>query len=362
VATATETEGPRRITPVLLCGGSGTRLWPLSRRATPKQFLCLTGDETMLQQTAGRVRDEALFRRPLVIGAATQADEIAKQLAEAAVVPFRLILEPCARNTAPAVALAALASAADDLLLVMPSDSLIADADAFRAGVALASGWAEQGGLVTFGVRPDRAETGYGYVKRGAEIAPGLFEVDRFVEKPDQARAESFLRDGGYDWNAGIFLFRADVLLGVLRTFAPDIYAAAAAAHAAARADGDRLLPDADAFARAPPLSLDYAVMEKAERIAVVPLDMGWSDVGSWQALYEALSKDGDDNAVSGDVLPIDCQACLLKSDGPLVTAIGLKDLVVVATRDAVLIVSREDSQRVREAVERLAGRGDGTV
>lgn len=344
------------IVPVLLCGGAGVRLWPLSRMDHPKQLLPLVASETMLQSTAKRLPVGKRFSAPVVITAERYAAEVDRQLAEAGV-NARLIVEPCARNTAPAIALAALDCSADSLLVVMPCDHVIADGAAFRNAVDAAATLARNGFLVTFGIRPDRAETGYGYIKRGGELAPGLFEVERFVEKPDLATAEGFLRDGSYDWNAGIFLFSAGTYLAELQRFAPEILSAARAAIEAGRSAGDNLLPDAAAFSRSPSISVDHAVMEKADRIAVAPVEMGWSDIGSWEALYDVLPKDGDGNVCSSDAMAIDSRNCLLRTSGPDVVVIGADDLVVVATGDTVLVVPRKQSQRVREAVDALAER-----
>lgn len=343
--------GARRITPVLLCGGAGTRLWPLSRGDRPKQLLALTGDETMLQQTARRAAAADLFAPPLLIAGVGQAEEIERQLAAIGLAPAALILEPCARNTAPALALAALAAPADALLLAMPSDHVIADEEGFRRGVAAAAPFAAGGWLATFGIRATRPETGYGYIAVGPPLADGVFAARGFVEKPPLARAEAFLAAGSHAWNAGIFLFEAGAFLAALAAHAPDILAAAQAAMAGARRDGARLHPDPAAFAASPSLSVDHAVMEKAERIAVVPLDIGWSDVGSWQALYEISGKDGGGNALSGEVVAIDSTNCLVRSEGPLVVVAGVHDLVVVADRDRILVIPRADSQRVRDAL-----------
>jgi mannose-1-phosphate guanylyltransferase len=340
-----------RVTPVLLCGGSGTRLWPLSTDSSPKQLLALTGPETMLQLTAARVPPGDLFAEPLVVAAAALADSVEGQLASRAT----LILEPSARNTAPAAALAALTAEPGDLLLVMPSDHLIADVAAFHAAVAEGVKLAERDMLVVFGVPPTRAETGYGYIKRGAPLGDRAFAAERFVEKPERKTAEAWLRQGGYDWNAGIFLFRAGAFLDALATHAPEVLAAARDALAAGTRAGGRRLPDADAFARSPSISIDYAVMEKAERIAVVPVEMGWSDIGSWAALYDVSAIDESGNALSAGTLAIDSTGCLLRSTGPRVVAIGVENLVVIATGDSVLVVPRDQSQRVREAVERIA-------
>ena len=357
-----DTKGERRITPVILSGGAGTRLWPLSRRLQPKQMLTLGGERTMLQLTAARVADRTLFEAPVIVAGADQAEAVADQLRAGGTAPGMLILEPAARNTAAAVALAALAAEADDLLLVMPSDHLIGDPARFVDAVRTAVPLAGQDWLVTFGVRPDRPETGYGYIRRGEALGPGLFRAMRFVEKPDLATAETFLADGGYDWNAGIFLFRAGAFLEALATHASDIAAQVGAAMDRATREEGVVSPDATAFEAVRAQSIDRAVMEHADRIAVVPVDMQWSDVGSWQALFDASPKDGDSNALSGEVVALDSRGCLIRSDGPLVVAVGIEDLAVIATGDAVLIVPRDRAQRVQDAVALLAKRGDPRV
>jgi mannose-1-phosphate guanylyltransferase/mannose-1-phosphate guanylyltransferase/mannose-6-phosphate isomerase len=308
----------------------------------------------MLRQTAMRVADDAMFAAPMVVASAAQADAIEAEVPGLGA----LILEPAARNTAPAIALAALNAARDDVLLVLPSDHLIADAAAFRDAVRRALPFARQGWIVTFGMTPDRPETGYGYVKRGAALGDGLFAAERFVEKPDRATAEGWLAQGGYDWNGGIFLLRADAAIDGLAAHAPDILAAARRAVEAQARTGRRIAPDAAAFGASPSQSIDYALMEKADRVAVVPVSAGWSDIGGWAALHDVAGQDADGNAASGDVLAIDSRNCLIRSDGPLVAAIGVDDLVIVATADAVLVVPRAQAQRVREIVDRLKEEG----
>jgi mannose-1-phosphate guanylyltransferase len=350
-------DAPRRIRPVILSGGSGVRLWPLSRLGRPKQLLPLTGERTLLQETALRVREEAHFLAPIVVAAEAQGEEVEAQLIEIGAEPELLILEPVPRNTAAAIALAALACAPEELLLVLPSDHFIADAAAFRGDIAAARGAAEAGWLVTFGITPDRAETGYGYIRAGEEIGGGVRRVEAFVEKPEAETAERYLAEGGYSWNAGIFLFRAGAFLDALEQHAPEIASGAAAAVRAGRRIGARLQPDAELLARVPAVSVDVAVMEKHGRVAVRAASFGWSDVGSWEALHGVAEKDADGNAIAGDVVAIDAAGCLIHSDGPVIAAIGVSDLVIVATERAVLIVPRSQSQRVQEAVEALKRR-----
>ena len=349
----------RRIIPVILSGGSGTRLWPMSRPERPKQLLALTAADTMLQLTARRVANEA-FAPPIVVANARHADMIEQQLADAGVVPSALILEPVARNTAPAIALAALAAGGgEEALLVMPSDHVIADVDAFheairRALPAVAAGW-----LVTFGITPDAPETGYGWVQHGERIGDDVFRVRRFVEKPPLDQAEAMLAAGDHDWNGGIFLFRADRYLAALGQHDPAILVAAEAAMAAARHEGTRLFPDADAFAAAPDQSIDYAVMEKADRVAVAPVAMGWNDVGSWDALHAISDRDADGNAHGtgdgvGEVIAIDTRDCLVRTDGARVALVGVSDLIVVAAGDDILILPRGRSQEVKKLIEAM--------
>ncbi len=344
------------IIPVILSGGSGTRLWPMSREERPKQFLSLTADRTMFQLTVERTADAARFAEPLIVANARHADLIENQLEGHAAT---LILEPMARNTAPAIALAALAANLTDPLLVMPSDHMIADVPAFMAAIDAALPLVERGWLATFGITPDAPEIGYGYIQTGEEVSPGTYRVDRFVEKPDAATAEAMLAQGGYVWNGGIFLFRADAYLRALAEFAPAMLDAARAAMESAVRDGQRILPDADAFALSPSDSIDYAVMEKAERVAVVPVSMGWSDIGSWDALH-ALNADANGDAHSGDIIALDTSNCLLSSDGIRVAAVGVSDLIVVASGDSVLIMPRGQSQAVKRVVMALKDRESG--
>ena len=351
----------RRITPVILSGGSGTRLWPLSRTGRPKQLLSLTHEETMLQLTARRAGGDR-FAPPMIVANAAHADEIDAQLAGVGIADAMLVLEPAARNTAPAIALAAIEAEPDAILLVMPSDHVIADVAAFHAAIERAVPLVEAGWLATFGIAPTAPETGYGYINRGKEIAEGVHSVARFVEKPDRATAQHYLATGHYSWNGGIFLFTAGAYMEALDEFAPGMADAARAASAAARREGRHIYPDAQAFGLSPSDSIDYAVMEKAERVAVVPVDMGWSDVGSWDALHDLAAKDDDGNAHHGEVIAIDTSNCLIRSEGPLVAVVGVKDVIVIATRDAVLVLPRGDSQQVKRAVEALKRDGHITL
>ena len=349
----------RLIVPVILSGGSGTRLWPMSRPERPKQLLALTAADTMLQLTARRVAGEA-FAAPIVVANARHADQIDVQLAAAGVVPQAVILEPIGRNTAPAIALAALAAGAgEQALLVMPSDHVIGDVDAFHAAIARAMSLVAQGWLVTFGIDPDAPETGFGWIQRGEALGDnaggGVFRVRRFVEKPPLDAAKAMLASGDYSWNGGIFLFRADIYLQALGQHDPGILVAAEAAMGKARHDGIRVFPDAKAFAASPDDSIDYAVMEKASRVAVVPVSMAWSDVGSWDALHAISDRDEADNAHAGDVLAIDTRNCLVRSDGPRVALLGVEDLIVIASGNDVLILPRGRSQEVKKLTEALA-------
>jgi mannose-1-phosphate guanylyltransferase/mannose-1-phosphate guanylyltransferase/mannose-6-phosphate isomerase len=338
------------ITPVILSGGSGTRLWPMSTPEKPKQLLALTADETMLQLTARRTAGEA-FGAPIVVANARHADEIETQLRGIGADGWTLILEPVARNTAPAIALAALAAGEDAALLVMPSDHVIADVAAFHAAVQAALPMVEQGWLVTFGIDPHAPETGYGWIHVGEGIAPRVHRVASFVEKPPRDRADAMLAAGDHVWNGGIFLFRADAFLGALSVHAPDMLHAAQQAMLKGSTDGSRVNPDAAAFAASPSESVDYAVMEKAERVAVVPVSMGWSDLGSWDALHELSACDDFGNACKGDVVALETENSLIHADGVRVALVGVTDLIVVANGTDILIMPRGRSQEVKKLI-----------
>ena len=351
-----------KIVPVILSGGSGTRLWPMSRTGSPKQLLALTDTDTMLQLTARRTPQDDRFGAPIVVANAAHADVIAGQLATAGTDGAVLILEPMARNTAPAIALAAVEAAPDAVLLVMPSDHVITDPAAFRAAIDRALPLVADGALATFGIEPDAPDTGYGYIQAGDALADGVHAVARFVEKPDRATAAGYLAAGGHYWNGGIFLFRADAYLAALDAHAPAMADAARQAIAGSAREQGRIYPDPVAFAASPSDSVDYAVMEKADRVVVVPVTMGWSDVGSWDALHALAERDAAGNAVQGDVVAIDTARCMIRSDGPLVAMVGVSDLIVVATGDAILIMPRGESQEVKRAITALKARGHITL
>jgi mannose-1-phosphate guanylyltransferase len=335
----------RRITPIILSGGSGTRLWPMSVVERPKQFLPLTAVETMFQLTLGRAADAERFAPPIIVANARHADLIEEQLAGRSF--GAMILEPCARNTAPAIALAAL-DAGDAPLLVMPSDHVIANEAAFSEALERALPLAEEGWLVTFGIAPDAPETGYGYIKVGEALASGVHKVERFIEKPDRASAEAMLAAGGHSWNGGIFLFRADAFLAALETYAPAILTAARKAMATAQRAGKRILPDEEAFAGCPSNSIDYAVMERGDKVAVAPVSMGWSDLGSWDALYDIGTQDAAGNVMSGDIIAQGAKGNLIRSDGLRISVAGVDDLIIIASGNDLLILPRGQSQAVK--------------
>ncbi len=332
------------IYPVVLCGGSGTRLWPRSRKEAPKPFLPLVGEETLFEATLARCADGERFAPPVVVTGVGHRGHVE---AQAAAFPgTQVIVEPMARNTAAAIGLAAERLPADAIMLVCPSDHHIADGVAFRQAACAAARLAEQDWLVAFGIEPSAPETGFGYIRRGAPLEGG-FEVERFVEKPDAATAEAFLADGGYSWNGGIFVFRAGAYLDELARHRPAIAAAVREAVANGREDGAAFHPDAGAFAAIEPESVDYAVMENTSRAAAVPVAMGWSDIGNWQALRDARDGDGEGNRVRGNVELVDCRNVLAETDGPRIAVIGLEDVAVVVDGDEVLVTTMAGAQKV---------------
>lgn len=352
-----------KIHPVILSGGSGTRLWPLSRAAYPKQLMPLVSTGSLLQETVQRVDDRGRFTAPLLICNDEHRFMVAEQLHQNGVVPDRIVLEPIARNTAPAAAAAAVLLAADDpdaLMLLLPSDHHIGDAARFLAAVDTAAAAARQGALVTFGMAAERPETGYGYIRRGAALAgvAGCFQVDRFVEKPDLATAQSYVADGHFAWNSGMFLFKAAQLIAELERHAPAVVAAARGAVAGAASDLDFVRLDAAAFAAAPSISIDYAVMERTGHAAVVPAEMGWTDVGSWGALWDIAARDGDGNTLIGDVIATDSRNSYIRGDGRLIAVVGVEDLIIIDTADALLVAPRAKAQEVKAVVDRLKAAG----
>ncbi|MFC3282279.1 mannose-1-phosphate guanylyltransferase/mannose-6-phosphate isomerase [Litchfieldella rifensis] len=349
------------LTPVILAGGIGMRLWPLSRRHYPKQFLPLAGETSLLQQTLARLEGLATAS-PVVVAHQDHRFLVAEQLRQQDFEDATLLLEPEGRDTAPAIAVAALAASAqgdDPVLLVLPSDHLIDDRMAFQASVGRAMALAERGWLVTFGVTPTHAETGYGYLQRGAPVGDeGGYRVRRFVEKPDRETAQTYLDSGEFLWNSGMFVFRASRYLAALEQRQPAMLGACRRAFAGAYADLDFLRLDAEAFAACPANSIDYAVMETTDDAAMVTLEAGWSDVGSWSALWEHQAHDAHGNVLRGDVIVEDSHNNLVHADSRLVTMLGVDDLVIVETSDALLITRRDRVQAVKQIVAQLQAAG----
>ncbi len=335
------------IHPVILCGGSGTRLWPLSRKAVPKPFLPLVGEETLFEQAVRRVAGDDRFAPPMVVAGAAHGDLIMAQLSDTP--GARLVVEPSAQNTAPAIALAAALLPDDAVMLVCPSDHHIADSAAFRAAALAAAELARQDYLVSFGIAADRPETGYGYVERGEPLAGG-YVIRRFVEKPDLATAQAYLASGNFSWNGGIFAFRAGHLLAELAAYRPEMAQLVAEAIAGGRDEGLRFYPAPEPFAAIDGDSIDYAVMENTARAAMVPASMGWSDIGNWAALADALADqaDADGNVVRGGTVDLAaCKGVFALTDGPRISAVGLEDVSIIVSGNEVLVTTRDGAQVV---------------
>ena len=351
------------IVPVILSGGSGTRLWPVSRESFPKQLWPLISANTLLQETALRAHDPARFAPPVIVCNQEHRFLIAEQLRAANIASSRILLEPVGRNSAPAIAAAAILvaeTAPDAVLWLLAADHAIGDTAALHENLATAAKAARTGRIVTFGMRPTTPETGYGYIALGAPLAdaPGAYAVAEFVEKPDAGRAEKLSTDGRHLWNSGMFVFTARTLLEELETHAPDVLSAVRKAMAERREDLDFIRLGESAFTACPSISLDYAVAERTSRAAVVPADIGWSDVGSWGALWELGAKDEQGNVAMGDVLLEAAHNCYVRSDGMLAAVVGLDDAVVVVTEDAVLAMHRGHAQDVKKVVDRLKAAG----
>jgi mannose-1-phosphate guanylyltransferase len=337
------------IQPVILCGGAGTRLWPESRGDRAKQFLPLTGAQTLFRQTVQRTPAGAAFLPPVILCGDAHVAAVRDQMGAQ---DASLLVEPMPRGTAAAIALAVARTDADTLLLVMPSDHVITDVAAFHAAIAKGARLAQQGWVVTFGITPDAPETGFGYIANGAALGEDGFAVDRFIEKPPLADARAMLAAGGYSWNAGIFLFRADRMRDAMLTHCRAIFEAADRAAAAGMFDGEAFYADAVHFADAPSNSIDYAVMEKDDRVAVVPAAMGWSDLGSWQAVHSLAPKDAAGNAVTGDAFLHDSRNNLVRAGGKRVSLVGMDDVAVIVDGDDILVMPLARSQDVRAAAK----------
>jgi len=342
-----------KIIPVIMSGGSGTRLWPLSTPAQPKQFHALGTDHTMIQEAALRLSGGA-FQAAIVI-CGTSHEFLAHTQLEAAGLPAQaIVLEPMARNTAAVAAVAAITGLSidpDALLLMAPADHVISKPDVFRATVEAAAAMARSR-IVTFGIRPTAPETGYGYIQRGEALDEGVFGISRFLEKPDLETAKAYVADGGYDWNAGIFLFSPQVMIEELKAYAPDVLKASEEAFASARVEGNTHHLNAAAFARSPSISIDYAVMEKTKRAAVAPCDIGWADVGGFSELWRLGAKDEAGNHIHGTGIPIDANNCLIHSASVPVSIIGLDEIMVIATASGILVAPLSRSQDVKLAAE----------
>lgn len=347
----------RQINAVILAGGSGSRLWPMSRQNLPKQFLALDGDATLLQTTIDRLSPTITAANVLII---TQ-EAHAKGEAYHALLPYQSLFEPIGRNTAPAIALAAAylaANGADPIMVVLPSDHIIKDKEGFRVHLDTAIKAAESGKLVTFGIQPTRPDTGFGYIKAHQVDGEQVYAVDRFTEKPDLASAEAFLKEGNYYWNSGMFVWRASVILAEMQQHLPAVYQVVQNILAESRDVSTFQQAVEKHFATMPSISIDYGVLEKSDSVSLIPCDIGWNDVGSWQALFEISDKDENGNALQGNVIAVGSKNNLIRAEKRLVAAIGVEDLCIIETADAVLISKSDQTQRVREVVDALQQKG----
>jgi mannose-1-phosphate guanylyltransferase len=345
------------IAPVILLGGSGTRLWPVSRKNHPKQFLNLTGEQTLLQATISRLEGIEGLQKPLILCNEEHRFTAAEQLHNMGCTDSDIILEPVGRNTAPAVAIAALRALEkndDALLLVLPADHVIQNEAAFHNAIAIAKQAATDNSLVTFGIVPKQAETGYGYIRRGESIGDSLYKVDKFVEKPDLETALEYVKSGDYYWNSGMFMFKASAFLDELEKFNPEIVTQCKKSLKKSEHDLDFIRLNKEEFTKCPSDSVDYAVMEKTNKAITVPLDADWNDIGSWSALWDIEDKDKNQNVLSGDTLTHDSHNCLVKAEQKLVTLVGVDDLVVIETKDAVLVAAKDKVQDVKTIVQKL--------
>ena len=352
--------------PVVLCGGSGSRLWPLSRESHPKQFLRLLGSASLLQQTLQRLADVPETLAPILVTGESTRFVVAEQLREIGINGARILLEPMRRNTAPAIASAALHALTmhdDPLLLVLPSDHVIKDSRALAAALEHARHAAAADALLTFGIKPDHPETGYGYIRAMSSESDPVRPVLEFVEKPNLATAQQYLESGNFFWNSGMFLFSARRYLQELAQFEPAMHEACSTAHRDSVRDIDFLRLDAGAYAKSPDMAVDIAVMERTDRAAMVVLDAGWNDIGSWASVRDASDKDEQDNVVHGDAMLQDCEHCLVHANSRLVTAVGLRNVVVVETTDGVLVMNADSAQDTKKIVARLqqAGRNEAS-
>ena len=343
------------ITPVVLSGGSGSRLWPSSRSLYPKQFLKLTSDNTMLQETVLRLNSIEGISSPIIVANGDHRFLVAEQLKQCNVAPNKIILEPLAKNTAPAIALAALAMGNDDsIMLVLPADHIIADIDAFQKAIDLARLQAEDDKLVTFGIIPDSPETGYGYIKGADEITNGVFNMAGFVEKPNLETAQAYVDDGLYSWNSGIFMFKASAYIDALEEYEPNIVSVCREALHEANTDLDFTRVNEELFKECPSNSIDYAVMEHTSNAVVIPMDVGWNDIGSWSALWQQLEKDDEGNVLRGDVMVDGVSNSLIISDKKLIAGVGVENVILVETDDSILLTKMDRVQDVKAIVQHL--------